>query len=495
MIKLNDTLDITADVERVASDSAAWSDIFGMIAKKRDYVVNDPTGRYNPFAPRGYLNRNPWRAMSIRETDEYGATIFDGQIYDVQPRDDGKKRTLILSCRDPLGVKLDWPVNMCDLTTFAGWEVAAYEAVGQTQIALSVISGSPLDVPVNSIVSFDDDYSPSYLVTAVDTGTDTITLDRATTEEITGGTVVNVAVPTRETPARAIERAFESAGIDHLIDSSFSIIDLADQAAGYYLWFFITPQNKIKLRDFISQVMELGDIYLSVSSNGRISSRRGLRHDGVTTLDTITASELIAPLSGPYYDTTRLIYAYDVLYTSAATSVVSENGSTAITGDAKIISNQVSGDTIDEYAATDVWRPVNPSSSDLREYTILYASETSARYFGERRLSYFGVARPRIKAGLKQAISGRPDKKYSISLFDDFSVSFPVAQGIDSADLNGVVVAYSFDFQNRRYSEIEIELTGGAEPQTATSVNQAAILTESGESLTTESGEGLILEG
>ena len=468
MILLNDILDITRDVVRVKSDDAAWSDIFGLIAKKRDYVIKDPNGRYNPFAPRGYLNHNTWRAMSLRETDEYGATIFDGQIYDVKANDDGKKRTLVLSCRDPLGVKLDIPVNMCDLETFDGWKVDAYTPAGSSTVALSAISGSPADIPVNSVVSFNDDYSPSYKVTAVDTGTDTITLDRELVEELTGDTPVNVAVPTLETPTGALKRALTTAGIAGRLDASFSIIDLSDAANNRKLWFYIRPEHKVKLRDFIAQVMEFGDIYISVAQNGIVSARRGLRSDSQRNLRRITGAEFIAPMEGPHYDTSRLIYAYDVVFT-VPSSLISTGA--ALTGDARKISNEVTAETLAEYAATDVWRmPQTQASSDIREYTILYASESCARYFAERRLQYFGVPRPRIKAPMKRAQSGRHDKKYSINLFDDFSVSYPVAKGVNSDQLNAVVVSYNYNFDARKYDYVELELTGGAEPNTETFV-------------------------
>ena len=39
MIVLNDILNITRDVVRVNNDEGSWSDIFGMIAKKRDYTA------------------------------------------------------------------------------------------------------------------------------------------------------------------------------------------------------------------------------------------------------------------------------------------------------------------------------------------------------------------------------------------------------------------------------------------------------------------------
>ena len=463
MIVLNDILNITRDVVRVNNDEGSWSDIFGMIAKKRDYTVKDPQGKYSPFLPKGYLNRNPWRAMPIREIDENGRTVFDGQIYDVKSVDDGRRRAVIISCRDPLGVKLDWPVNMCDLTTYAGWKVSAYTAAGGNTVSLAAVSGTPSDIIVNSIVSFNEDYSPSYRVTAVDTGTDTITLDRNLVEEITGNTVVNVAVPTIETPAGAIRRAFESAGIGNRIDSSFSILDLSDSANYRKLWFFIRPENKVKLRDFIALVMEKGDLYISVPANGIISCRRGLRTDGERNLPKVTGAELIGPMTGPYYDTTRLIYAYDVIFT--VPSVLLPTGA-AHTGEVRKISNQVSSDALSEYAATDVWRPVSLQSSDIREYTILYASESCARYFAERRLAYYGVPRVRISAAVKRAVSGKPEKRYTFSLFDDVKLVYPVTTGIQSSEQNAVIVDYKYNFDQRKYDKVEFELTGGAEIST-----------------------------
>ena len=485
MIVINEQLDITDLVQPVTSDGANYSDIFGLIAKKRDYVIKDQFGRFNPFSPGGYFARNPFRAMPIRETDALGNIIFDGQIFDVKPQDSGAQRTVILSCRDPLGVMLDWRVNMCDVTTYSGWKVSANTAAGSSTVVLAAISGTPNDPPANAIISFNDDYSPSFLVSSFNTGTDTVTLDRALSEALSTETPVNVAVPVLKTPAGALKAALVAAGIGAKCDGTFDVIDLADQTAGLYLWFFIQPANKVKLKEFITQVCEIGDIYLSVSQTGVISARRGLGYDGATVLRDITPSELIAPSAGPYYDSTRLIYAYDTLYTAPRTSITVDGSVTALTGDAKVVSNQVDSTTLDDFAASDVWRPINPASSDLREYTILYASETCARFFGDRRLSYFGVGRPRFSASLKRATSGRPDMKFSLSLFDEFRLSVPVAQGQNIENMHAVVVGYGYNYQTRKYDSVEFEITGAA---VAAVVASEFLSTDSGEDIISDSG-------
>ena len=494
MILLNNTVDITDIVEPVTQDGAEYSDIFGVIAKRRDYVLRDQRGRYNPFSPGSYFARNPFRATPIRETDENGAILFDGQIYDVQPQDTGSKRTVVLNCRDPFGVLLDWPVNLCDLDTYSGWKVSANTSSGSTTVVLAAITGTPNDPPVGSTISFNDDYSPSYRITNFNSGTDTATLDRAIVESLTINTVCNIAVPTLETPAAAIKRALVSAGIGARCDSSFDVIDLADQTAGLYLWFFIQPANKIKLREFVSLVMELGDIYLSVSQTGVISARRGLFRPSGVNLRSVTPSELIAPSQGPYYDTTRLIYAYNVIYTAPATSISVGGLTVALTGEAKLISNQVDSTTLDDFAAADVWKPIQPASADLREYTILYGDENTARYFGNSRLSYFGVGRPRFRASLKRAESGNPARKYSVALFDDFLLTVPVAQGETLGPVHAVVVGYNYNFQTRKYDSVEFEITNGASAAALGTVASSSLLTEDGDALLTEDGEFILLE-
>lgn len=496
MITLNETLDVTAHIAPVTSDSANYSDVFGLIAKQREYVLNDPDGRYHPFAPRGYFNRYPWRAMSIRETDENGAIVFDGQIFDIEPKDDGKKRTITLMCRDPLGVKLDWYVDLCDLETYDGWQTAGATLLGSTTVTLSAISGSPTDIVVNSVVSFNPEYTPSYLVTAVDTGTDTITLDRGLAEALPANTAVNVAVPTLETPAAAIKRALTAAGIGDRVDASFDQIDTIDTTASRYFWFFVQPQNKIKLKAFIEQVQEMGDIYISVSPTGVVYARRGLAHDGVTIRKTIESSELIAPMTGPRPDTTRLIYGYDVLYPIPATSVQINGIAVPFTGEVRKSSNTVDAATLEDSAPTDIWAPVSLGSSDLREYTILYWNETTALYFAERRLSYFGVARPRIKVGLKRAKSGQPANRYSIALFDDFDLSFPIARGQDVTSQNGVVMGYGYNAQNMRYDFVEFELSGVAEAiSTALNTEEYMIYAKLSDTKTANTGGGTFTSG
>jgi len=221
MIVINEQLDITDLVQPVTSDGANYSDIFGLIAKKRDYVIKDQFGRFNPFSPGGYFARNPFRAMPIRETDALGNIIFDGQIFDVKPQDSGAQRTVILSCRDPLGVLLDWRVNMCDVDTYSGWKVSANTAAGSSTVALAAISGTPNDPPANAVISFNDDYSPSFLVSSFNTGTDTVTLDRALSEALSAETPVNVAVPVLKTPAGALKAALVAAGIGAKCDGTF----------------------------------------------------------------------------------------------------------------------------------------------------------------------------------------------------------------------------------------------------------------------------------
>jgi len=462
MIVLNDTLDVTANISPVSlSDSANYSDVFGLIAKQREYVLNDPDGRYHPYSSRGYFNRYPWRAMSIRETDENGAIVFDGQIFDIEPRDDGKKRSITLYCRDPLGVKLDWYVDLCDLTTYDGWSTSDATSLNSTTVTLT--SAGATDIVVNSVVSFNSEYTPSYLVTAVDTGTDTITLDRGLAEALPANTAVNVAVPTLETPAAAIKRALTAAGIGDKVDASFDLIDTEDTTASRFFWFFVQPQNKIKLKAFIEQVQEMGDIYISVSSTGVIYARRGLSWDGTTVRKTITSSEMIAPMTGPRPDTTRLIYGYDVLYPIPATTVNIGGVAVPFTGEVSKLSNTVDAATLEDSAPTNIWAPVSLGSSDLREYTILYWNEPTALYFAERRLAYFGVARPRIKVGLKRAKSGQPSKRYQIALFDDYQISFPVSRVQDVNSQNAVVMGYGYNAQNLKYDFVEFELSGVAE--------------------------------
>jgi hypothetical protein len=399
--------------------------------------------------------------MSIRETDENGAIVFDGQIFDIEPRDDGKKRSITLYCRDPLGVKLDWYVDLCDITTYDGWSTSGATSLNSTTVTLT--SAGATDIVVNSVVSFNPEYTPSYLVTAVDTGTDTITLDRGLAEALPANTAVNVAVPTLETPAAAIKRALTAAGIGDKVDASFDLIDTEDTTASRFFWFFVQPQNKIKLKAFIEQVQEMGDIYISVSSTGVIYARRGLSWDGTTVRKTITSSEMIAPMTGPRPDTTRLIYGYDVLYPIPATSVQINGIAVPFTGEVRKASNTVDAATLEDSAPTNIWSPVSLGSSDLREYTILYWDEATALYFAERRLSYFGVARPRIKVGLKRAKSGEPHNRYTIALFDDFETSFPVSREQDISSQNAVVMGYRYNAQNMRYDFVELELSGVAE--------------------------------
>lgn len=461
MIVLNETLDVTEHVSPTSlSDSANYSDVFGLIAKQREYVLNDPDGRYHPYSARGYFNRYAWRAMSIRETDENGAIVFDGQIFDIEPKDDGKKRSITLYCRDPLGVKLDWYVDLCDLTTYAGWSTSGATSLNSTTV---VLTGAATDIVVNSVVSFNDEYSPSYLVTAVDTGTDTITLDRGLAEALPSGVAVNVAVPTLETPAAAIKRALTAAGIGDRVDASFDLIDTTDTTASHYFWFFVQPQNKVKLKEFIERVQEMGDIYISVSATGVIYARRGLAHDGITIRKTISSAEMIAPMTGPRPDTTRLIYGYDVLYPIPATTVQINGIVVPFTGEVRKTSNTVDAATLEDSAPTNIWAPVSLGSSDLREYTILYWDEATALYFGERRLSYFGVARPRIRVGLKRSKSGQPNNRYTIALFDDYEASFPISRGQDTTSQNAVVMGYGYNAQNMRYDFVEFELSGVSE--------------------------------
>ena len=491
MIKINTTKDITDKVVPNTTDGASWSDIFGLIAKKREYIVNDPRGEYHPKSPKGYLFRHTWRNMDIVETNDHGVAVFKGQIYDVFPQNSGDSVQIKLSCRDPLAVKMDWPVDLCDRDTFDGWQADAFTAAGETEIVLSAISGSPNDPPVGSVISFNTNYSPSYLVTAFDTGTNTVTLDRALIDDVEADTAAQIAVPILQTPAQALKRAFQSVELDTYLGGSFDQIHAADAAANRYLWLFIQPQNKVRLSDFIQRIMEYGDLYPQVSNLGVIDVRRGLEWDGIINLPDVTPAELINPIDGPYDDTTRLCIAYDLPFISASLSVTTGSTVTPLQGEVKIVSNEVPTQNVIDWVGVERWKPIPYSASDMREYEILYGSEPTAIYFGERRLNYYGVGRTRIKCALKQSESGRPRALYNLTLFKDVLLTIPLNKSQSITEVPATVVEYQYDRTQQRYTSVTFEVINTV---TAAEATTSYLLTESNGYLLTEAGEFIAQE-
>lgn len=426
--------DLTRYVTSNIPESASITDFLGTIAEQRNYTLSDPYGEVSPFIATGFFSRASWSLATIEETDQFGNLIYRGQITDISQSDDGNGPTLTLQTRDPIGVILQFGLQLFDIETCAGW-VGAAEAGAST----ITVSGGANSIPKGAVISFNDEYAPSYLVT--NNSSNVLTVDRPF-EELVSGTL-RVQLPLLLTGAAVLKRAFETVGYSDILDASFDNLDEADKAFNRTLYINIRNESNITLGQFIQQVQELCALDVVVQK-GQISVKRGIT--GLPR-QKITSKELMTPLGGPALDRSLLVIGYDSFYAVPSVSI----DGVPTWGEVKIARGDVPNELVLRYLGQNYWQPITNGSPQLKDHTILYNNQSTARYFGDLRLQRYGQPRKIYRGRLKPYISGRPEKRYSVSLLKEFDLE------LDSEEIVSVR-SYSYNELDYQY-EIELEVT------------------------------------
>lgn len=451
MVIINGILDVTKYVTSFIPESAKSSDVLGVITSQRNYTLFDPNNELSPFAAKGYFAQNDWRLKEIAEFDDNGGLIYRGIIEEISGSDDRQGTQIVLRTRDPVGVILGFTVTLFDSTTCADWQHTAVSA-GDTTI--QVTSGTNT-IPRGAVVSFNSDFRPNYLVT--ENNANVMTIDRSVDVAQPPG-LLYVQLPLLKTPAALIRQMLETIGYASLIDSSFDIIDSEDAAANRRLYAFVRQENNLNFASALSQILEYGDLIL-YPKNGNISIRRGLNSQPLIRNE-ITSADIIPPVSGPVYDTQKLIIGYDCLYLSPATTISIDGISVPTWGRVDVVRGDVSNELLNKWAGANIWVPFTNGSQELKDHLFLYNNRRTAEYFGERRLEKYAEPRLKISCGLKRFESGEPEKSYNISLYDEYFLT--LTSGSIEELTNSHCIVSSYSKQEHQFN-IELEITNESE--------------------------------
>lgn len=431
-------------------ESAAFSDIFGFISKQKTLSLTDVRSQFNPFAKNSFLATRNWRNGKITEYADDGKAVFEGAISDAGYFFSRATRQTRIVARDNLGVLKDATVEELLLKSENSitqqYSVQTSRAAQYSGSITLNNSGSPLNIEVGDIISFNPAAVPRYLVTTVAAGTPTpsVVLDRPLEAAITSGDILRVMAPAEDTGASLLKRAFIAAGLGDRLDRSFDALDIADSVADLTLRVFIRNENKMKLSDYLVKVMEMTDMFVTVTAGNMLSVRRGLQWSGGNIRRAVTDFEII-PDVDISNNSSKLFWAYDCFYN--------------LDGTIAKASGTVSAAVLDRWAANARWQPVSAGGSSARDYQLLYANVTSANFFGNRKILYNGHPRPNFKCKLSRHPAGFPKRPYNLTLGTEVKITHNMGGGRSLVNEPAAVIQFVFDRVNQIYTDVVFELT------------------------------------
>lgn len=444
MIELLNRYDITDRTRMQASDSAYLSDVMGLLTREKRYEISDGESIYNPFATNSRIGRNTWRNQDIYETADNGEGVFLGAINDVGFESTERGRTTIVNAREPFATLLDDTCEEGSLisdTTLADQYTVSVGAAQATTLTLTSVS-TPADIQTGDIISFGNYNVPRYaVISASGSPSTSITIDRPL-ERGAVGAIVRVIRPATISGPKALKNAFEAAGLGNYLGGSFDTLDTDDITNQFLLRVFVRIESKIKLADHIKKIMELTDLYFTVSPSGIVNIFRGLGYNRTTIRKAITTSEVISPCS-IFLERQNLFAGYDCLFVSSTnTDVQSGDANSAY---------------IAQWNSKERWQPIDDQGQSITAYSYLYASARSAEYFGQRKIDYNGAMRTRLKMRCKRAPSGT-QTLYNFTLGDQVSLTYDMGGGKSFTAEPAIVVGYSYNREEQYYEDLILEL-------------------------------------
>lgn len=449
-------------INRGSVVNADINDVFGTLAKSKTYALKDNDDFFNPFAGEGYFAQNNYRGKEVIEIDDSGVTRFLGTISAVQETDD---QQCIVNAAEPLTIFLEWPVDASDRTTYTGFLTNGATVSGQT----ITVDGGVTTIPVGSVVYFAGSKVPSYLVTdrsPASGATTSITIDRPVEVEIPDNTSMTVAVPATTTGPQALKNAMETAVPGILLDGAFDILAASDLANGYTIIVNVMEQDGVTLREYISTLCEMTDLILTQKNDGYYTLRRGLEWDREYITDVLSADELCGPIE-PEFDDSKLVIGYDLLYKA---------------GDnlAALLQADVDPALVTKYNGIKLWQPLKPAT-EFAQIKYMYASVTSAEYFGNRRLGYYGEVKTVINCTAKPSYSNDPSKPLDLYLGKQVRVTVRTFTSVPA-----IVVGYEYDDEQLKYTKVKLQLN---DKILFTSAELNYLIDIDGQNITTETGE------
>lgn len=431
-------------------DSASFNDIYGFLAKQKVVRITDPRAKFNPFAPNSRLSITNWRNGELTEFDDSGNITFAGGINSAGYAFTRAARITRITGRDNLGILKDAFVEELLLKSensiSTQYSADGNYAAGYTGLIDLNNTGSPIDVEVGDIISFNPSAVPRYQVTEVSAGSPTpsIRVDRALEFAVSDTTILRIMAPVIDTGPGFLKRALIAAGMGNRLDNSFDALDLEDSLGSLFIRIFLRNENKVKLADHITKLMDMADIFLTISANNVFSVSRGLQYDGTKIKQAVTDSEIILDIDHDH-NPSKLYWAYDCLYYDA--------------GKISKATNTVSEAVLNRWAATARWQPVPASGSSPRDYQYLYANAICANFMGQRKILYNGHPRPYFKCQLARCPDGHPSRPYRFTLGTRVLLNHDFGGGKRMVNEPAAVTQYVFDQSSQIYTEVIFELT------------------------------------
>ena len=440
-VKILGAFDITADVENVSKEDQSVDNVFGQLARKRTFTVNDPRGAYNPFFSKSIFAGGGWRGQKLEHFDSNGQVAFSGTIQKITAVDKGFIKQVVIEAMEPLATILEFPVEA--FTVLPGFTVSGSHTKGATTINVGNLNG--LSIPTPAYVSFAGNVSPRYqIIKTTGSPVSSIQLDRGLEADLTSGWIADVSIPSVETFAQTIRAAIFAADRGNLITfgPSFDTLHAEDTAANRKVWCQVKLEDGVKLKDHLTTLLTMSDFKLYPSTEGLLEIRRGVAFSGVVSPEKITTAEILK-IATPEYDMSKLYYGYDLF---------SINGDNVERSQATITDAEFRA-----WANAEWFRPIRGENTVLA-HKYLYNSTATAAYFGGRILDYYKVPRTNFVFDMKAFYHQKPLHKIKLSTWKDFALNIPVMSDLLENE-PVTVLSFRLDERTSKYTGVNVQLT------------------------------------
>lgn len=460
---LDGIIDLQDKVYQRGVTSAQINDVVGILSQVRNYVLSDNDGSIGPFTSGGFLAVNPWRNRTIEDTNNGRQRVFTGNLQATGSTFGNQGYNVRLEAREPLGTLLQFVVEENQVfdqdpsfPQYSLWETGSAEPTRETRINVDQMGGSvePI-IPAPSLITFRDSLTPRYQIMQENGGatTNTVDIDRGLEQELSNGDRLKISIAVEKAPSQAIKDALLAAKVPSAnLSPEFDAIAADDVANNRLIHMFIFIEDNITLASHIAKLLDLGDLFLSMSAEGVIGIRRGLAYAGEFIENTLTDDELM-PDGAITNNVDKLVFAYNCLY-------IAESEAENATG-------QVDQTLINDFAPVNTWTPIEPTGRVVTGYKYIYNNATTADYFGQRRLDYYGSPKIRVTCPVKRSYHDDTLNPINIELTRSYRLTFRTSRSSFLISEPSAVLGYTFNDEIQRYDSVTFELTNRYQPNIA----------------------------
>lgn len=441
---LQGAVDLTDSIIDSGGEGARFSEITSTLVPERDFIVDDSKRVFSPFQDDGLLNPdvNGWRNTEITVFDKNNNLQYSGLITNISDGQTKNTRRLSIKSRDSFGIVLDVPIESLDNTTHINFVLDGDHGAGTRQ--LLVKNGNTI-IPDICILTYTDSLVPNYQITNPQ-GSPTVNfdLDRDIETDLSDGQALTINVPIEKTGIEEIKDtlnlAYAGIGLtNQLNEPLFDQIQSEDESANRKLIFYIRLENNINLGQHLRNISDMTGYHIRKGSDGRMEPVKQIQWDGTNPQAIITDDEIIYPQKKTY-NTDQLAFGYSLPY--------------------KANNDQVKKETLSLDPSSPefkLWLPrvvkrLNTYQDILPvKNPYLYNSKTTAKFYGDKWLDYYGIARDRLTCSIIARFSG--GTPISLKLFDVFLLTTD-----DYVNEPVRVLNYEFDESDGIYNNVIFEL-------------------------------------